>query len=78
MLEPEDTLSPDDLTLAAALEARRPAPTLDFRSALSRRISSLDRGYGHRPARLWAHAGALAGAGMLLVALGLLVSAGAI
>ena len=78
MVEPEDTLSPDDLMLAATLEARRPAPTLDFRGALSRRISSLDRGYGHRPARLWAHAGALTGAGMLLVLLGLLVSSGAL
>jgi hypothetical protein len=78
MVEPEDTLSPDDLMLAATLEQRRPAPTLDFRGALSRRISSLDRGYGHRPARLRAHAGALAGAGMLLVVLGLLVSTGAI
>jgi hypothetical protein len=78
MVEPEDTLSPDDLILASTLEARRPAPTLDFRGALSRRISSLDRGYGHRPARLWAHAGALAGAGMLLLLLGVLVSIGTI
>jgi hypothetical protein len=78
MVEPEDTLSPEDLMLAATLEARRPAPTLTFRGALSRRISSLDRGYGHRPTRLWTHAGVLAGAGALLVLLGLLVSTGAI
>ena len=78
MVEPEDTLSPEDLMLAASLEARRPAPTPVFRGTLAKRLTRQDRGYGHRPARLWAHAGVLAGAGALLVLLGLLVSTGAI
>jgi hypothetical protein len=78
MVEPEDSLSPEDLMLAASLEARRQAPTPVFRSALSTRLTRQDPGYGHRPARLWAHAGVLAAAGALLVLLGLLVSTGAI
>jgi hypothetical protein len=78
MVEPEDTLSPEDLMLAATLEARRPAPTLVFRGTLARRLTRQDPGYGHRPARLWAHAGVLAGAGALFVLLGLLVSTGVI
>jgi hypothetical protein len=78
MVEPEDALSPEDLMLAASLEARRPAPTPVFRGALAKRLTRHDPGYGHRPARLWAHVGLLAVAGALFVLLGLLVSAGAI
>ena len=62
MVEPEDTLSPEDLMLAASLEARRPAPTPVFRGTLARRLTRQDPGYGHRPARLLTHAGVLAGA----------------
>jgi hypothetical protein len=78
MVEPEDTLSPEDLMLAASLEARRPAPTPVYRGRLAKRLTRQDMGYGHRPARLWTHAGVLAGAGALFVLLGLLVSTGAI
>ena len=78
MVEPEENLSPEDLMVAATLEARRPSPTPAFRGALGRRLTSLDPGYGHRPARLWAHAGMLAGVGALIVLLGLLVSTGVI
>jgi hypothetical protein len=78
MVEPEDTLSPEDLMLAATLEARRPAPAPVFRGTLAKRLTRQDPGYGHRPARLWAQAGVLAGAGALFVLLGLLVSTGAI
>jgi hypothetical protein len=78
MVEPEDTLDPQDLALAAALEARRPVPPLVFRGALARRIAREDPGYGHRPARLWLKAGTLSCAGALIVLLGLLVSTGAI
>jgi hypothetical protein len=78
MVEPEDTLSPEDLTFAASLDARRPSPTLTFRGALGRRIARQDPGYGHRPERLWLRAGLSAGAGVLFVVLGLLVGTGAI
>lgn len=78
MDEIEESLSPEDLMVVATLEARRPVPTLAFRGALSRRLTSLDPGYGHRPARLWAHAGVLTGAGVVFVLMGLLVSMGVI
>ncbi len=78
MVEPDDTLTPEDLSLAATLQARRPSPTLSFRGTLSRRIAQLDPGYGPRPAHLWVRAGALAAGGGVLVVLGLLVSLGAI
>ncbi len=78
MLEPEDNLSPEDRLVASALQERRPSPTPAFRGALGRRLNLLDLGYGHRPARLWAHAGMLAGVGALILLLGLLVSTGVI
>jgi hypothetical protein len=78
MVEPEDTLSPEEMTFAASLEARRPSPTLTFRGALARRIARQDPGYGHRPEHLWARAGLFAGGGGLFVLLGLLVAIGTI
>ena len=76
--EPELELSAEERSLAAALDAVRPAPSPGFRGALSRRLVNSDPGYGHRPERLWGHAAVLAGAGALLVLLGLLVSTGAL
>jgi hypothetical protein len=78
MVEPEDTLSPEDLVFAASLEARRPSPTLTFRGALRRRVARQDRGYGHRPEDLWARAAMFAGAGAVFVLLGVLFGTGAL
>ncbi len=78
MNEPENELSADERVIADALVAARPAPAPTFRSALGSSLAERDPGYGHRPPRLWTRAGVLAGAGALLVLLGLLVSTGAI
>lgn len=78
MVQPADNLSPEDLVVAAALEARRPAPAPAFRGALAQRLTHLDPGYGHRPARLWAHVAALTCLGALILALALFVSSGAL
>jgi hypothetical protein len=71
-------LGAEDQRVGEMLTAMRPAPTLGLRTTLGRRLAGTDPGYGHRPAQLWARAGALAGAGTLLVLCGLLVSTGAI
>ena len=68
----------EEQATAESLLAHRPAPNAAFRGALARQLQVLDPGYGPRPERLWIHAGVLAGAGALLVLLGLLVSTGAI
>ncbi len=78
MNEPETQLSAEDLMVASALVAKRPAPAPAFRMELGRTLTLWDPGYGHRPAHLWTRAGALVGAGALLVALGALVSIGVI
>jgi hypothetical protein len=78
MNNPENELSAEDRVIADALVAARPAPETTFRSALGSSLAEADPGYGHRPPRLWRRAGVLAGAGALLVLLGLLVSTGAI
>ena len=77
-LPDDESLSTEDRMVVTALKARRPSPTPAFRGSLGRRLVRLDPGYGHRPARLRAHAAFLVGAGSLGVLLGLLVSAGVI
>ena len=78
MSESEPDQSTEELAVAQSLGALRPVPTPAFRGGLARRLVSLDPGYGHRPEWLWQRAGVLAGAGVLLVLLGLLVSSGTI
>lgn len=72
MASPDQPPSPEELLVAAALAAHRPAPAPAFRGALGERIAALDPGYGHRPARLRVHAALLCAAGLILLLLGLL------
>lgn len=78
MNESEPDPNTEEQAVARSLDALRPVPTPAFRGGLARRLVNLDPGYGHRPEWLWQRAVALAGAGVLLVLLGLLISTGAI
>jgi hypothetical protein len=71
-------ISAEERAIADALVARRPMPAPSFRSELSNELAASDPGYGHRPARLWLHAGSVTTAGVLLLLVGLLVSTGTI
>lgn len=66
----------DEMGFAMLLGEQRPTPTPLFRGALGRRIASIDPGYDHRPAKLWWWASFAIVAGVVLVALGALVSIG--
>jgi hypothetical protein len=78
MNEFDVSISAEERAIADALVARRPVPTPTFRSELSSELATSDPGYGHRPARLWLHVGAVTSAGVLLLLVGLLVSTGTI
>lgn len=65
-----------DQAIVDKLNARRPLPAPSFRGMLARRLAAIDPGYSHRPAHLWARASALAGSGLALLIVGLLLAKG--
>jgi hypothetical protein len=76
MNEQGEEFEPEELNIASVLMAQQPKPTPSFANALRRKLASSDRGYTHRPKRLWLESMVLCGAGSLFVLVGLLFSSG--
>src|SRR5581483_66167 len=75
-LAPGEELEPGEEDLADTLARDRPVPTAGFRGSLGRYLAEHDPGYGPRPEHLRATVAAWMGAGLVLVALGLLQATG--
>jgi hypothetical protein len=69
-----DDVDPDEFELADRLRAMRPVPGAGFRGALGRYLAERDPGWGSRPQRLHALVGVYVGAGVALIAAGMLVA----
>jgi hypothetical protein len=67
-----------DRVFAEMLQSHRPTPAARFRGALSRRLAEIDPGYGPRPANLWLQVLALLAAGVAILIVAALLSAGTI
>jgi hypothetical protein len=73
-----DELAPAEHELGQTLAGERPAPAAGFRGALGRHLALRDPGYGPRPERLRAMVAGLSGAGLVLLAVGLLQATGSL
>lgn len=71
-------LAPAERELGQTLADERPRPSAGFRGALGRHLARRDPGYGPRPPRLRAMIAGLTGAGLALLAVGLLQATGSL
>ncbi len=73
--DPEsDDLSADEHDLAERLATDRPLPAAGFRGGLARYLAANDPGYGPRPERLRVTVALYLVAGLLLIALGVVLA----
>ena len=72
----EAELAAEERRVAEQLTAGRPVPRLTFRAAMRNRMAALDPGYGPRPEHLWVAVAGCLIAGLLLLAVGGLLSVG--